>query len=1809
MATGGRYKPYLTAPEPETPLESTPLTEYPPTAPLQLLSTVGQNAASAGEKAAFSAGWRGLSLVGATVAATAFAVSVISIVYVVAYNGAFDNVPSGALLFRSASNSSVLGGTLRATLTENGTLASNTGYFQKLYINNRLVTIGNGSIDLGGSVIGPISSTPGKGVRWSSSDGVYIDEAPYFVDDNGVFTNVTSIYSSQGFYEGGVKRGDVFSLATSGPSLSGKFAVFPSTDSKQISTALGISSQPGGVILIDSLAVANAINANGTANFQTVNAQNVTTLGLNARGQSQFETIDAMNIFVNGTRLGTGFGNLSTITGATPFKLPVYLSNSTVGPSNITLVGANSLENIGVVSAQTVQATEIFVNGSRVGTGNATVSAGISPLKLITIVNGNEIISTNISVVGAGSLSGVNVVEVQTVNAQTITANSVTVNGTAVGFGNASFVGPELSNAVVVSDGSNGKVKASQVLINASNSISGIQSLQAQSVFVNGENVSQIFMRRPTGELIPSASVLAALNNASGQYELYPTMALVFPNGTIRVFRLDIESGGTVAGEPIGTLKAPVGPIDDNTVLVNSNGDRYSSKGSSMKIFPNGTVTGVSSLYAEDIFLFVNGQWVSFFTLIQNISNPNSTIFGNMFGPSVAVDTFSIATYATSRNLAGTTVRAFPNGTMDRILDLFAQSIITSAISTPGGVLQVTAANTTFSGALRAQSVATATIESTAPTLVILAANTSFTGPVTAPIASTSRIESLSSTLTVLAAKTEFSGAVDATSGNFSGAVDATSGSFSGAVNAASGNFSGAVSAASGTFNGPVTATTGTFDSVVTDTINGTLNVFPDSGVMTIQGVGENKLILRGESTDNVITMSADDSSAPGYSYIDFNGRRPGGGPPLNPSKATFTLYSDQSGSISDVGLLYQVGVSALPLLRYAPADSTFLQLRQSSMPQIRVPIIDSLGNISINPLVAVTLNNKNLENVNALTAASGTFSGTVSATVGAFGSITANAIAPPSGTLTVAGILQLNTPGVSEVFLTSTSASRFRWTNGIRNGTGSGNIDLQIFNSLGPRQGWSVLAWNGYWNAGIQRYDTTKYSYQMIVDQSPTDDNWSLRSFSPTESTHILVQPAAYPGVIAPNGISASEVLTPTVRSTGNLSLNPGGTAVTLNNKAIIDLATLNTSTSTDFQLNLGTDQTIIRGTGANRLLFQGASGNGNSRIVIQASNSQPGNTAIIFNGPAADGSVVDNSKFRYFIEADQTIGFDQFQIRARQGVAEYLLLSFDPLSSLTMASSVPFSSPTLFAANSVTTPLVNTLSGDLSLNPAGSNVNFNSKNVTNINTLSLSRIVSALGDISILPAGSNIRVTGKNIIGATNIGTQGITGAPSVGVLLGGGGAFTLQSFDGVTTVDYLSATGGTLFVNVNMDLGGTTTLSPTGIATPTLTATTITSPGILSINPGGASVTFNTKLLTDIASVSTPILTSPSSLTYNVPTIGDSHAFSVNSVPRLSVTTSTVTLASGVSLTTSANNLVLNPAGASIDMSTKSLIQVGSIDASSSTADFTFRTVGAPDNSLRVWNNVVGAGASNVRIQSLLQAPGLMYLAFNGGFSGTEFADNTAKRRWRFGADQRSTTDQIFLEGWISNTPTNYMVLAPGTTPRVQFPLGIRPTVVDIPYGCFNGQQITRNTPGNTAVVCGSTAGSSTMPAGLMNRAGAYFRLQSAWQLTNMANSATSSVVLVALVGSGGITLGVFPASSTFGAGFVQTETFCYYVSSTTVTCTWFMTVNAGGTTTYSGTGNVSTLNLAIDQALSLQLNQNLTPTGNTDIRLINYTMERM
>jgi hypothetical protein len=215
---------------------------------------------------------------------------------------------------------------------------------------------------------------------------------------------------------------------------------------------------------------------------------------------------------------------------------------------------------------------------------------------------------------------------------------------------------------------------------------------------------------------------------------------------------------------------------------------------------------------------------------------------------------------------------------------------------------------------------------------------------------------------------------------------------------------------------------------------------------------------------------------------------------------------------------------------------------------------------------------------------------------------------------------------------------------------------------------------------------------------------------------------------------------------------------------------------------------------------------------------------------------------------------------------------------------------------------------------------------------------VITAPADLSLNPTGTNINVNSKNLHSVGNMITDNsITplGFPKIRVFNSGADIYGFGLQSDTLSYESVPASSNHVFYVANTERIRINA-SALQLAVPITTGS-----GNLILSPAGANVVCSNKSLTSVAGINMGTALSALGgpklrlyddgilqygigmqggvMSYEVPSSGN-HVFYVNNVERANVTTSAFRVS--VPITTASGNLVLNPAGANIDCSNKTI-----------------------------------------------------------------------------------------------------------------------------------------------------------------------------------------------------------------------------------------------------------------------------------------------
>lgn len=386
--------------------------------------------------------------------------------------------------------------------------------------------------------------------------------------------------------------------------------------------------------------------------------------------------------------------------------------------------------------------------------------------------------------------------------------------------------------------------------------------------------------------------------------------------------------------------------------------------------------------------------------------------------------------------------------------------------------------------------------------------------------------------------------------------------------------------------------------------------------------------------------------------------------------------------------------------------------------------IITATGDLSLNPTGSnVNFNAKNAINIGSLTATE-----LISASINPTGStvtfnnkalIGVGSIQTPTVS-TASGDLSLNPTGtninVNSKTLTNLAGAAYADLLTIASDgteafqavkfTGSPTSNIYIQPAKGMLGAHMAVSWNGYLDtSGADVRDNTEArSVGLTFVANEVLHQYRLHSYDgTTRYDHMVLDFATTNAVEFPYGVIAPSITTSTITGGGgNLVINPA-TSVDFSGKQLTNTASVQTSTITTPAGNL----------------------------VISPAGS--------------------------YVDFDNKNLIDIISVTANQFLSGGTM-TINPFAKLiTFTNSDLVNVKSIAITESVQTPTIITLSGDLSLNPTGSNVNFNNKALTNVSTitstsLQTSTITTGSGDLTLNPTGG-IAMSNKALTGVRSI------------------------------------------------------------------------------------------------------------------------------------------------------------------------------------------------------------------------------------------------------------------------------------------------------------------------------------------------------------------------------------------------------------------------------------------------------------------------
>jgi hypothetical protein len=369
------------------------------------------------------------------------------------------------------------------------------------------------------------------------------------------------------------------------------------------------------------------------------------------------------NVTVLGTWVTPGYGDpapelglpgqfyLDLATGSQWYKIP----DSTDGPVNAGAAGyggavdeTRNTKRAAKVYASWIKVTQVTsLSGDVSGTSdNVTVTkvGGLSAAFIaqavlatqnMSDVNGTgPTLSTNgISLPATSTpdarLTWIGPSTLQFDNAQngSVTVNvkgDLLVNGVEVGNVLSALTVTTPQTVPVFADSSGRRLAQSSVTIDSNANMNNINTLTAQNINVNGVPVGTV-----NGPALSGINEIAVYDGTSGRLIKSITGVTISP-GKVLSGLTDVYVNGVARGDVFSTAAVSPNTISSVPVFTDSNGKQLSA--TLVQVSPNGTVSGVSNLYATSIF--INGTSLN--ALIQA---------GSVAGPVLPVTDSSIALF------------------------------------------------------------------------------------------------------------------------------------------------------------------------------------------------------------------------------------------------------------------------------------------------------------------------------------------------------------------------------------------------------------------------------------------------------------------------------------------------------------------------------------------------------------------------------------------------------------------------------------------------------------------------------------------------------------------------------------------------------------------------------------------------------------------------------------------------------------------------------------------------------------------------------------------------------------------------------------------------------------------------------------------------------------------------------------------------------------------------------------------------------------------------------------------------------------
>ncbi len=1652
------------------------------------------------------------------------------------------NAPNGALLQRGGNSTfPEIVASQNTILTENGTFVTTTGYFQELYLDGMPITNMNGTVGAGGTVVGPSTAQVDSVVRWKTANAIQVTDSTLHISDTGDLTGIKNASATDGFYVGGVPRGDVFSGVTASPSNPGKLLTI-GTDGKTVSLS-GIQSS-GSVLLVS---------------------------GVNASGPVFTPEVRAGQLYINGQLVNLSAYAVVTQSGS-QYSVPVFGSGQNqLTDSGLKFTPADRrLSNVSIVETETVTLNGLNLFDQLVSPPNGTGSAGFVPVLIQDPSTGRWRVEPTLTAVAAnGTILNQPVISTPTgtLNVTEVRTETLYVGGQPVDLSAVANVSGTVGLTGVPTFSGSRTLVDSGVRINSNREITNVSSLQTNDVLLGSTPVRNVFTSAPNGT-ISTGRVAVLIQDQSGFWHAQLSDLIIGPGGSILV------SGGINGTDSLVTPE-----VRTNALYLNGNLVDLSTF---LNVSTTRTITNITLLETETVTL--NGLDL----LDQVVAPPNGTR-SEGYVPVLIQDP------TTGRWKVEPTLTAVAaNG-----------SILTqTVIVTPSTTLNVTEVRTDvfyLNGTAIDFSVFLNTIQGVQSDVVPVFGNS---GQLTDRGLRFNSSRALTN-LTLLDTNKVYLNGIDLET-RF---VQSPNGSAIGGslsilrYDLATGSWVSEVA--------PVSVTS-----------NGTLSVsaIQAASNVTAQRVTTNTLVVSGIELDPSALISKQGSVVPTAVPVFSTGTvLADSGVRINSSRAVTNVSILESETVriteGDIRTVFArapngtvlsgtLGVVIQDQSGYWHVESSSLSADQTG--NLAVSSLQSTGNLTVggiprgdlfaptpggyDPGVVPVLGSDTERRLRASTvhiSPNGTMTGvSVLYTTDLFVAGTnilnllLNATGPNS---TVFGNVFGPSGFVQEDGIAVYSDAAGRTIKGVPvvirpNGTMEGVLGLfgqSISASLKLQTplvdlGSGVSAFSSpklrLWSDGSVHYglgaqaDSLSYESpgQHIFLGGP-----SYVELARFNATGLLIQGSVQAQSAVLSGLAGlvtSRVQTPLIDSTVNISVNPA-VAVVFNNKNLEDVN----------EANFVTVRTGVITTASGDLLVSpvGSNVNFNSKNLLNIAS------AALSTITTPSGDLLINPQ-------GSNVNFNSKNLlNVASAAVSILTTSSGDLLISPAGSNVNFGSKNLINITSVATSVLTTQTGDLSVNPQGSNVDFNTKTLLNVLSAAISTITTPSGDLLINPQGSNVNLNSKNLINVASTSTSVLT-TPSGDLLISpvgnnvNFGSKNLINVTSVTTSVVTTQSGADLSINpqgTNVDFNSKTLLNIASAAMSTIT----TPSGDLLVNPQGSNVDLNSKNLINVASAAIALLTTTSG-DLSINPVGSNVNFNTKNLVNISsVATFTLTTPSG--------SLSINPQGSNVNFNSKTLASIGILNMGQ-----VIDTIGFPK--LRLYDD------------------GTLRYGFGvqGGILGYEVPGTNAVHVFRVNTGERLriTNTEVRVNG-IPITSAGDLSLNPvGININMNSKVVTSVGALSVPYFCNSGTTYSFTTAISQTMACTlTTAGSATIPAGVMNRAGAVFRFSSAYIISL---SGTSSGSIFAVIGGQGITLAAWTSSDAYTTANLISTTHCVVQSDSSLRCFAEWRV-AGFLPRSSSLEITAAITWSSSQAITWRFDTSGTANAGSSVRAMYFMAERL